>query len=459
MVEKLDLSAVNPSLIDLILTNVADGVFTVDPEFRVTYFNPAASEITGVDAHEAIGRPCFEIFRTPICGQDCPLRQSMRTGRTVKNFEIDILTQTGRRQPISVSTAPLVDRQGTFLGGVETFRDLSSIRELRREINARYSFQGIISKNATMRRIFETLPNIAQSDATVLIQGRSGTGKELFATAIHNLSPRADGPLVKVNCGALPEALLESELFGHVKGAFTDAKQDRVGRLKAAEGGTILLDEIGDVPISVQVKLLRALQNREFEPVGSERTTKVDVRVVAATNQDLEQLVAEGRFREDLYYRLNVILIQVPDLSARTEDIPLLTEYFIERFNHRMGRNIQRVTEDGMAILMRWPFPGNVRELENVLEHAYVVAKGSAIGPQDLPPHIVNGRPPETGYSLRAQGAPRTPASFYGPDAERQLIIDCLRRNLWSIPRAAKELDMHRTTLWRKVKRLRIERP
>ena len=449
-------SEVDPRLVDLVLGNIADGVFTVNPEFRVTFFNRAAEEITGFRADEAIGRPCYEIFRTPICGQDCPLRQSLRTGRKVKNFEIDILTRTGKRQPISVCTAPLVDPTGEFRGGVETFRDLSSLRELRREISARYSFKGIISKNATMRRVFETLPNIAQSDATVLIQGRSGTGKELFSTAIHDLSPRADGPLIKVNCGALPEALLESELFGHVKGAFTDAKQDRVGRMKAADGGTILLDEIGDLPLSVQVKLLRALQQREFEPVGSEQTVKVDVRVLAATNQDLEQLVAEGRFREDLYYRLNVILIQVPDLNARTEDIPLLTEHFLERFNHRMGRNIQRVSDDAMDVLMRWPFPGNVRELENVLEHAYVVAKGTTISRSELPPHIVSGRPPDT----NGAGRPPTLARFgSGSKAERQLIEECLYRNMWSIPRAAKELGMHRTTLWRKVKSLGIERP
>jgi PAS domain S-box-containing protein len=445
----------DPKFIDLILRNVADGVFTVDRGFRVTFFNAAAEQITGFSRAEALGKPCFEIFRTPICSQDCPLRQSLRTGRTVKNFEIDILTRKGKRQTISVCTAPLLD-QGEFLGGVETFRDLSPVKELRREIGQRYAFQDIISKNARMRQIFETLPNIAQSDATVLIQGRSGTGKELFATAIHNLSPRADGPLVKVNCGALPETLLESELFGHVKGAFTDAKQNRLGRFQAAQGGTILLDEIGDMALSVQVKLLRVLQHREFEPLGSEKTIQADVRVVAATNRNLEQLVAEGLFREDLYYRLNVILISIPDLTERPEDIPLLVEHFMERFNRRVGRHLDRVSDDAMALLLRYPFPGNVRELENVLEHAYIVARGPVITGDDLPPYLVEGR------RLEPPPHQRPPAQGLfseGPEAERQRLVECLQRNFWSVPRAARELGVHRTTLWRKVKRYGIQKP
>jgi PAS domain S-box-containing protein len=449
---------VDPKLVDLILSNVAEGIFTVDRQFRITYFNRAAEQITGFPSENALGKFCFEVFRTPICRQNCPLRQSIRTGRLVKNFEIDILTYQGKRQAISVCTAPLIDEDGEFRGGVETFRDLSSIKELRREISAKYTFQDIISKNAKMRQIFETLPNIAQSDATVLIQGRSGTGKELFASAIHNISPREAGPLIKVNCGALPESLLESELFGHVKGAFTDAKNDRMGRFQAADGGTIFLDEIGDIPLSVQVKLLRVLQQREFEPLGSEKTVKVDLRVLAATNQDLEQLVAAGRFREDLYYRLNVILIQLPDLRERSEDIPLLVEHFLERFNNNMGRNIQQVDDEAMAVLMRYPFPGNVRELENVLEHAYIVSASSTIRPGDLPPHVQRGyRTTETTTNGGTQYDP-----FWATDTvkdEKQQLIECLERNRWSIPRAAREIGVHRTTLWRKVKRFGIGRP
>jgi PAS domain S-box-containing protein len=437
-----------PELVDLILENIADGVFTVDRQFRVTSFNHAAEQITGWSAKDALGRACNEIFRTAICSQDCPLRKSLRTGRTVKNFEIEIVAKSGLAQTISVCTAPLVGREGYFLGGVETFRDLSPRRE-RAELGGRYSFQNIISKNATMRQIFETLPNIAQSDATVLIEGRSGTGKELFASAIHNLSPRAEGPLVKVNCGALPETLLESELFGFVKGAFTDAKHNRVGRFQAAEGGTIFLDEIGDTPLALQVKLLRVLQHREFEPLGSERTVHSDVRVLAATNQDLERLVADGRFREDLYYRLNVILIRIPDLAQRSEDVPLLIDHFVQRFNQRMGRGIRGLADEAMALLMRYPFPGNVRELENVLEHAYIVSRSPYITTEDLPAYLSRGR------ALDARRPTNGPWIASGAaDLDRQRLIDCLRRNAWNLPRAARELGMHRTTLWRKVKRL-----
>ncbi len=448
----------DPQFVDLILKNVADGVFTVDRQFKITFFNRAAEQITGYADHEAIGKRCHDVFRTPICHQDCPLRQSIRTGRTVKNFEIDILTKQDKQQTISVCTAPLIDGDGRFQGGVETFRDLSPLKELRQEISGKYTFQDIISKNAQMRQIFETLPNISQSDATVLIEGRSGTGKELFASAIHNLSPRINGPLVKVNCGALPETLLESELFGYVKGAFTDAKQNRIGRFQAANGGTIFLDEIGDTPLSVQVKLLRVLQHREFEPLGSERTIKADVRVVAATNKQLDRLVAEGKFREDLYYRLNVILIRIPDLNARSEDIPLLVEHFIQRFNQRMGRRVQGVCEEAMAVLMRYSFPGNVRELENLLEHAYIVTRGPQIMPDDLTSHLLDGQRIDLSPGSR-RGAPWRGTSSDHGEAERQQIISCLDRNLWSIPRAARELGMHRTTLWRKVKKLDLRRP
>ncbi len=447
--------------VELILSNIADGVFTVDSKFRITFFNEAASEITGFAGKEAIGRYCHEIFRTPICDLDCPLRQSLRTGRRVKNFEIDILTRANMRQTISVSTAPLVDQNGAFLGGVETFRDLSTIKELRKEIAGKYTFQDIIAKTPQMRQIFHTLPNIAQSDATVLLQGRSGTGKELFAHAIHNLSPRSSGPLIAVNCGALPEGLLESELFGYVKGAFTDAKQDRVGRFQAAQGGTIFLDEIGDAPLPIQIKLLRVLESREFQPLGSDTTLSTDVRVVAATNQDLEQLVSEGRFREDLYYRLNVILIQIPDLHERKEDIPLLVEHFIERFGQRTGRNIRGITDDAMAVLLEYPYPGNVRELENVLEHAYIVSGGPYITAEDLPHSISIHRRLESPTMRTANGLHAPPAGLrpLSPTHEKQLLLDCLKRNYWSIPRAAKELGIHRTTLWRKVKRHGIEKP
>lgn len=438
---------VEPSFVELILSNVADGVFTVDRDFRITYFNEAAERITGHARQEVLGRPCAEVFRTGLCGQECPLRQSLTTGRRVTNFEIDITTKAGRSVAISVSTAPLMDRRGRFLGGVETFRDLSRVRELTKELHRKYTFQDIVSKNAVMRQVFDILPNVAQTDATVLIAGRSGTGKELVATAIHNLSPRREGPFVKVNCGALPETLLEAELFGHVQGAFTDAKARRIGRFEAARGGSLFLDEIGDTPLSIQVKLLRVLETREFEPLGSSRTVHADVRIIAATNQDLEAMVAAGRFREDLYYRLNVVLIRLPDLRERMEDIPLLVERFLERLNHRMGRRVAGLTDEAMRALMFHDFPGNVRELENAVERAYIMARSNLITVDDLPEPI----------RRRANGA-HPPRSGAPATDERSRLVECLQRHHWNIPRAARELGMHRTSLWRKVKRLGLDR-
>ncbi len=445
------------NLQEIVLDSLADGVFTVDRRLRITSFNRSAEEITGFSAAEAIGAPCCDVFRAGICNEDCPLKRALRTGRPVRNFEIDILTRQGRRQTISVSTAPLLDRQGRFLGGVESFRDLAAVKSFEPEVSQKYTFQDIISQNPKMLQIFQTLPNIAESDATVLLLGRSGTGKELFANAIHNLSPRSGGPMITVNCGALSETLLESELFGHVKGAFTDAKNDRVGRFQAAEGGTIFLDEIGDTPMPVQVKLLRVLENRELQPLGSEETRKVDVRVVAATHRDLGALVSEGLFREDLFYRLNVILIHIPDLEERREDIPLFVEHFINKLNQRMGHKISSITEEAMEVLLTTPFPGNVRELENAVEHAFIISSGPEIRVQDLPAALRNDDrpPPVTPRPLRPRRQ-QGEARFQG---ERDRLMAVLARNYWRVPRAAQELGVHRTTLWRQMKRLKIEKP
>jgi len=276
----------------------------------------------------------------------------------------------------------------------------------------------------------------------VLIVGESGTGKELFAHAIHKLSRRKDGPLIKVNCSALPETLLESELFGYVKGAFTDAKKDKPGRFKLAEGGTIFLDEIGDVSVAVQVKLLRVIEQKEFEPLGATYTEKVDVRIIAATNRDLEEMVKDGRFREDLYYRLNVMKVELPPLRERRDDIPLLVEHFIQKYNKKMGKEIEGVSEEAMRLLLNHTYPGNVRELENILEHAFILCKGRIILPEHLPHYLHAKAPSLPAASLR--------------EWEREMIKEALRRSGGNITSAARELGIHRTTLWRKMKKYHL---
>ena len=306
------------------MNSIADGVFTVDLNWRITFFNRAAEEITGIPAAEALGRPCCEVFRANVCETACVLKHTLETGKQVVCQPIAILRADGKEIPITVSTALLKNGQGEIIGGVETFRDLSLVEDLRREIHRQYRLGDIISKSPLMQKIFALLPDIAHTDSTVLIQGESGTGKELVARALHNLSRRARGPFVAVNCGALPDTLLESELFGHTAGAFTDARRDRLGRFAMAEGGTLFLDEFGDVSPALQVRLLRVLEERAYMPLGSSKRVKADVRIITATHKDLERLVEEGAFRKDLYYRINVVKLTLPRLAERKEDIPLL---------------------------------------------------------------------------------------------------------------------------------------
>ncbi|MBM4085947.1 MAG: PAS domain-containing protein, partial [Planctomycetes bacterium] len=293
------------SLRDIILDSIADGVFTVDKDWRITSFNRAAEAITGVTRQEAIGKPCCDVFRASVCESECALRRTLETGKETVNKAVYIVNADGNRIPISISTAILRDRRGRVIGGVETFRDLSLVEELRKELTGQYTFADILGKSREMRRLFEMLPQVAASDSTVLIEGESGTGKELFARAIHDLSARRKKPFVAVSCAALPDALLESELFGYKAGAFTDARKDKPGRFALAEGGTAFLDEIGDISAAMQVRLLRVLQERTFEPLGGTESVKANVRVVAATNRELAKLVEDGKFRSDLYYRIN----------------------------------------------------------------------------------------------------------------------------------------------------------
>jgi PAS domain S-box-containing protein len=432
---------------DAILDSIADGVFTVDENWRIRSFNRAAEEITGISREEAIGQRCCEVFRASICETSCALRQTRETGKPIVNKVIYIINSDGERIPVSISTAILKDAQGSIIGGVETFRDLRAIESLRRELKKRYSFHDIVSKNARMLEIFDILPTIAESDSTVLIEGESGTGKELIARAIHELSEHKEGPVVTINCGALPDTLLEAELFGYKAGAFTDARKDKPGRFKLAENGTIFLDEIGDISPALQVRLLRVLQERTYEPLGGTESLTTNARVIAATNQNLAELVERGDFRQDLYYRINVIRLLIPPLRERKEDIPLLVEHFLHFFGSLKGKLITDISPAAMAILMDHDYRGNVRELQNVIEHGFVICRGSVITVADLPEYL---RP------RQAEHLPETPSL---EELQARLIVSTLRKHGWNRGLAAKELGMHKTTLWRKMKRFGIEAP
>ena len=363
---------------ETILDSIADGVFTIDLDYNITYFNSAAQKITGVPRDQALGQKCYDVFRANICQTSCVLGKTMKTGKQSINLPIDILNSMGYRVPASVSTSVLKDEDGKVIGGVEIFRDLSAMETLRREVDQQYRFEDIISKNHEIQGIFDILPDIATSGSTVLIEGPSGAGKELFARAIHNLSGKK-GQFVAVSCAALPDTLLESELFGYKKGAFSEAKKDKPGRFARAYDGTILLDEIGDISTALQVKLLRVLQEREYEPLGATATVNTNARVIAATNKTLSQLVARGIFREDLFYRLNVVKIELPPLSQRREDIPLLVDGFIQKLNILKDKEIKGISENALGILMQYDFPGNIRELENIIEFAFVLCHGDMI--------------------------------------------------------------------------------
>jgi transcriptional regulator with PAS, ATPase and Fis domain len=324
---------------------------------------------------------------------------------------------------------------------------MSMIEQLRKEIKSRYSCEDIIGQSHKMQNLFAILPNISESNATILIEGGSGTGKELFARAIHNLSMRKRRPFVAVNCGALPDTLLESELFGYKAGAFTDARKDKPGRFALAQGGTIFLDEIGDVAPSVQVKLLRILQDRTYEPVGGISPVKADVRIITATNKKLDSLVKAGKFRDDLYYRVNVVKLELPPLRERKEDIPLLVEHFIARFNRLENKNICCVTNEVTAALLSYDYPGNVRELQNIIEHCFVLCEGEIVELKHLPSSV---RPlPKTVPAQTSEPATIT-------QMEIILIKQALKRNEGNKTAAAKDLGIDKSTLFRKIKAYNI---
>ena len=435
---------------ETILNSINEGVFTVDVNWQITSFNRAAEKITQVQKRDAIGRPCCEVFRASICENDCALKRTLATGKPTFNITASIVTKSGQQIPIRLSTAILKERDGTIAGGVETFQDLTQIEQLRKELESRYTFEDIIGRSPVMMNLFQIMPQIAESDSTVLISGASGTGKELFAQAIHNLSYRKNKPFVAVNCAALPDTLLESELFGYKKGAFTGAQKDKPGRFALAQGGTILIDEIGDISSAMQVRLLRVLQEKWIEPLGSVQPIKVDVRVISSTNQDLENLVREKKFRKDLFYRIQVVQLKLPDLQQRRMDIPILVDHMVAKFNKLKDKDIAGVSEVVMQCLMAHDFPGNVRELENIIEHAFVLCQSGLIEMRHLPSELcaasalIKGEFTDT-KSLKSM--------------EKAMILETLYRRKGNRKQAAKDLGIDYSTLYRKIKDLEIETP
>jgi PAS domain S-box-containing protein len=435
---------------DAILDSISDGVFTVDLEWRVTSFNRAAEEITGVSRQEAIGRRCAEVFRSSMCGAACALQQTLRTGKPIIGKSGYIIDAHGNRIPISISTAVLRDSSGQVIGGAETFRDLSEVEALRQELQGKFRVGDLTSRSPLMQRVFEVLPAIAGSPSTVMVLGETGTGKELVARTIHSLSPRRQGPFVAVNCGALPDTLLESELFGYKAGAFTGATKDKPGRFALARGGTLFLDEIGEVSPALQVRLLRVLQERSYEPLGGTRSETAEVRVIVATNKDLMEQMRQGLFREDLYYRVNVVRLELPPLRRRKEDIPLLVEQFVTRFNRLQQKSVQGIAPEALSLLMAHDWPGNIRELENAIEHAFILCNAGEIGIAHLPPELT--------AHIRTAGAVVNMRSAHDI-LDAQTIRAALERNDFNRLAAARELGIHKTTLFRRMKKLGITPP
>lgn len=424
-----------------LVNSIADGIYTVDTSMRITAFSRSLERMTGYSEEEVLGAHCRDVLQTNVCDTDCPLRWTLENEKPIQNCRASLASRQGESIPAFISSELLRDSDGRISGCIGIVRDRSEVEALKQRLGDSLSFSDFVGKSKSMVELFERADNVAATDATVLIQGESGTGKEIMARTIHYRSERRKMPFVRVNCASLTDSLLESELFGHDRGAFTGAIRDKLGRFELADGGTLFLDEIGDTSVALQAKLLRALQEREFERVGGVKTIKADVRVIAASNKDLRKEVALGHFREDLYYRLCVVPMHLPPLRERKEDIPLLVEAFIAKFNAR-GERIQEVSTRAMALMMEYHWPGNVRELENAIEHAYVTSTTGRIERRFLPAVMPRG----------AAGARGEEDGLV--EGERGELLRILDRCRWQKSVAAQQLGISRTTLWRRMKDL-----
>jgi len=448
--EKEKPEIITQNVTELILESISDGVFTINNDWRLTTFNRAAEVITGISRDDAIGKHCWEVFRSNMCESDCALKRTMKEEKTFIDSSTYIVDSERREIPVVVCTSVLKNSRGELLGGVETFRDNSLVEELRRKLDARFQMGDIVSQSPAMEKIIRMLPDIAESDSTVLIQGETGTGKELLAKAIHQLSFRRKKPFVAVNCGALPDSLLESELFGYKAGAFTHAVKDKPGMFAMAEGGTLFLDEIGDTSPGFQVRLLRVIQEKSYQPLGGTVPVRTNVRIITASNKNLENLITDGLFRMDLFFRINVVRLNLPPLRERKEDLGLLVNHFIRHFNLLKGKNVSGISAEALGFLLSYSFPGNIRELENIIEHAFIHCHRGKIQKACLPAFSEQGshiseEPHALGDSLK--------------NIETETIREALQRNGFNRLATARELGMHKSTLFRKIKKLGIQLP
>ena len=457
----------NHRFLSQIIDSMADGVFTMDNRGVISSWNASMERISGYSAEEALGKTCKILHCSRCFGKNCPAdMQSCRILELQQSEAKECLLQhrDGHDVPVIKNASVVKDERGNILGIVETVTDLTELNKARQRakeaalrLGEIHRLDNIIGKSRPMREVFSAIEAAADSDATVLIHGESGTGKELVAGAIHYNSTRKSHPLVTVNCSALSETLLESELFGHIKGAYTGAVRDRAGRFEEAEGGTIFLDEIGELSPFIQVKLLRVLQEREIERVGESRKRKINIRIVTATHQDLYAKVQEGTFREDLYYRLKVFPILLPPLRSRKEDIPLLISHFIKAFNDKTGKQIVDISRRAMRIFMDYSWPGNVRELENAIEHAFVLCKNDRIEPEDLPIELHKTR------AISLSSRETTPGPFQADEEKLtknkllRLLDDCN----WNKAEVARRVGRSRTAIWKHMKKwdIPLQRP
>jgi two-component system, NtrC family, response regulator AtoC len=463
---KVDLSEINgladlPVALPQFINEIPMGLLVLGLDRRVMIFNRALEALTGLTSQSAAGIPCHYLLRSNLCHRGCPVNLVSDSSEPIC-VEADIISRNRQRIPVRINAAPIVDLEGNLVAYLESVEDMRSLDPVD-QVGRSFGFGKLIGASRDIQRIFQVLPVIAQTDSSVLITGQTGTGKDILAEAIHQASNRAKGPFIKVNCGALPETLLESELFGHQKGAFTGAVESKPGRFRLAHNGTLYLTEIGDLPLNLQVKLLSFLDDKVLYPLGTTKGIHIDVRVIAATHRNLEQMVREGRFREDLLFRLNVIRLHLPRLSARGDDVRMLMDHFLREFNSRFKKKIKGFSTDAHKVLLDYHYPGNVRELRNIVEYAANICDGDQIRRQFLPAYITEARTPEEGAGPYAPdapngwGGPQTQAmEMNWADTERKLILDAMKKAGGRRSKAAEILGWGRSTLWRKMKRHQI---